>query len=106
MRFKARKRGNIWFVVDTETGAIMGRHNSEDRANIHARKLNQNPPPNPPAKRVWDIQQTGQSDVLNDLLDEGWEPYAVDKGIHYLRKKVKQPQGGGGNDGNPGGARP
>jgi hypothetical protein len=47
--------------------------------------------PNKPAPKRWDIRLTDKGHEMGDLLEEGWEPYAVvfvpGVGVvHYLRK--------------------
>jgi len=95
MRFKVRKRGDFWAVVDATDGAIVGKYRKKEQAEKRAAALNANPPPKPGPKRQWKVALTGQTDTLEALLEEGWEPYAVDSGIHYLRLKIKQGGGGG-----------
>ena len=37
----------------------------------------------------WEVMSTTEPEERNDAARAGWEPYAVDKGVHWLRRRGK-----------------
>lgn len=91
MRFVVVQRGNRWLVKDTELSKTVGSFATEEEANLAAANLEASTPP-VSADRDWEIAAIGSANTKDELLDNGYEPFAVDNGIIYFRKWIGQGQ--------------
>ena len=90
MRFKVKRDGKYWVVVDSSSGAILARFFGKIEAETHAQKLNQNPPPQKEPGE-WSLVMAHKQDEIDGILKTGFEPFAVWDGQVYFKKQ--EPQG-------------
>lgn len=76
----------FYHVVHSNNNKIVSTFNSQALADANAASRNAQ---NPPATRDWDMAQAGAVLDVEYLLNIGFEPFAVDKGRVYLKKKAK-----------------
>lgn len=89
MRFVVRQRADgIWVVFDTDLQVIVGVFRDQTEADNLAANLNRSPPPPKPLTRQWSVVISTDNESVDFILDQGFEPFAVDKGIIYFRKLV------------------
>ena len=85
MRYVAKQKGSDWVVEDTLLDMVVARYKDHDKAERETDKLNTKAP-----GRLWEVETAGTVAQLRTFLDAGYEPFAVDKQIYYLRKEIKK----------------
>lgn len=88
MRFVVVNKRDRYLIMDTDLMNIAGIFTDESRADAAAFELNRNPPPGRGVNREWSMVTSGDPDLSDFLLNQGFEPFAVDKGVVYFRIKL------------------
>ena len=83
------KSKGLWVVQDSETKEIYAIFKEQKEADEIAAILNEKIKPDPiSAKRVWNIAEESELNMVEDLLNEGYEPLGKENGKWYFRKQV------------------